>query len=216
MIEISGPGSAGLIAGVGRFQAEVFGTKADLFRRLGGGQNPPTLFITCSDSRIDQGLLTQTEPGELFVLRNAGNLLPAFRDGVASGEAATIEFAVRNLRVSEVVLCGHSKCGAMAGLLAPDDLHDLPAVKAWLAHADGVVAEVDRLSAGRPAADRLALAVERNVVRQIANLMTHPAVREAVAAGRVRVRGWVYHFETGAVTALDPAADRFVPLAEAG
>lgn len=207
-------GATRLIAGVGEFQKDVFGAKEELFRKLGDGQAPVALFITCSDSRINPNLLTQTEPGELFILRNAGNIVPPY-GGAASGEAATVEYALRHLGIRDVIVCGHSRCGAMGGLLAPDALHDLPAVGGWLAHAAGVADEVDRMARERPAAGRLDLAVERNVVRQIANLRTHPAVQEAFAAGRLRVHGWVYHFETGEVTALDPAADRFVPLAEA-
>ncbi len=204
-----------LIEGVSHFQQKVHGTKATLFRRLGDGQSPAVLFITCSDSRINPNLLTGTEPGELFVLRNAGNIVPPHAAG-PTGEAATVEYAVRHLRVRDVVVRGHSQCGAVAGLLNPAALDALPVVRAWLRHAAGVADEAAaKAGAAATPADRLAAAVERNVLCQVANLKTHPAVAEAVAAGLVRVHAWVYRFETGAVVAHDPATDRFVPLAEA-
>src|SRR3954470_2433402 len=114
-------GATQLIKGVDKFRQKVFGTQEELFRELGKGQSPLALFITCSDSRIDPNLLTQTEPGELFVLRNAGNIVPPH--GTApGGEAATIEFAVLQLGIKAIVVCGHSRCGAMKGLLAPEAL----------------------------------------------------------------------------------------------
>jgi carbonic anhydrase len=207
-------GATSLISGVNKFQEQVFGAKESLFRQLGEGQSPGVLFITCSDSRINPNLLTQTEPGELFLLRNAGNLVPPRGSG-PSGEAATVEYAVAHLKVRDVIVCGHAKCGAVAGLLNPGSLDGLPAVRSWLGYADGVVEATDRLAAADPAADRLEIAVERNVLKQLDNLRTHPAVADALAAGRLRLHGWVYQFETGAVTAHDPSAARFVPVAEA-
>ena len=120
-----------LFQGIHQFQKEDFRQLHDLFQELVHGQNPETLFITCSDSRIIPDMLAQTNPGELFVLRNAGNLVPPH--GAGSGaEAATIEYAVAQLRVRDIILCGHSKCGAMHGLLEPESLKRLPNVAAWL------------------------------------------------------------------------------------
>jgi carbonic anhydrase len=124
-----------LVKGIHRFQTEVFSSNRRLFQDLVDGQHPPALFITCSDSRIDPNLLTQTEPGDLLVLRNAGNIVPVYGT-VEGGESATIEYAVNVLEVQAIVICGHSHCGAMSGLLDPSSLVDLPAVRTWLRHAE--------------------------------------------------------------------------------
>src|SRR3989338_7292856 len=123
-----------LIRGIHTFQHDYFTSQQELFERLAKGQAPETLFITCSDSRINPNLLTQTQPGELFIIRNAGNIVPAHGSGV-SGEGATIEYAVAALGVKDIIICGHSHCGAMAGLLAPESLADLPQMRNWLQHA---------------------------------------------------------------------------------
>ena len=120
-----------LVAGIHHFQKAVFGSEPEFYARLAEGQTPETLFITCSDSRINPNLITQTRPGELFILRNAGNIVPPY--GAANGgEGATIEYAVAALGVKDIIICGHSHCGAMKGLLEPDGLSELPAVRSWL------------------------------------------------------------------------------------
>src|SRR5688572_18088766 len=124
-----------LVRGVDTFKKEVYARNKELFERLAEGQSPSTLFITCSDSRINPNQLTQTEPGEIFILRNAGNIVPA-RGHDGGGEAATIEYAVTALGVTDIVICGHSFCGAMKGLLHPSSLESLPAVRRWLEHAE--------------------------------------------------------------------------------
>lgn len=207
-------GATRLIKGVEHFQRLVFGQKEQLFRTLEKGQAPLALFITCSDSRINPNLLTQTEPGELFILRSAGNIVPP-HGAPPSGEAATVEYAVAHLKIRDVIVCGHSHCGAVSALLRPESVAALPAVRGWLDHAAGVAAEVERLAPQRSNSERLTLAVERNVLRQVANLKSHPAVATALAEAKLRLHAWVYHFENGSVTAHDPAGDRFVPLAQA-
>src|SRR5215467_14181255 len=124
-----------LVAGVHQFQNNVFANQRKFFERLAKTQSPPGLFITCSDSRVNPNLITQTEPGELFILRNAGNIVPPY-GAAAGGEGATIEYAVSVLRVRHVILCGHSHCGAMHALLHSDKARDLPAVRAWFAQAE--------------------------------------------------------------------------------
>src|SRR5271163_844790 len=124
-----------IIQGVFDFQRKVFGPMQELFEELHSGQQPQALFITCSDSRIDPNLQTQTNPRELFVLRNAGNLVPPFGSS-SSGEAATIEYAVRHLRVRDIILCGHSQCGAMQGLIAPGAVAEMQGVSEWLRIAE--------------------------------------------------------------------------------
>ena len=203
-----------LIQGVGNFQKAVFGTKESLFKKLGEGQAPGVLFITCSDSRIHPHLLTQSDPGDLFILRNAGNIVPAY-GGPPNGEAATVEYAITHLKVRDVVVCGHSKCGAVAGILNPAALAGMPAVGAWLEHAAGIREAVEAIGAGLPPEARLNMAIERNVLRQVEHLRTHPAVEKAFAAGQIRIHAWIYHFENGSVVAHDAAAGRFIPLADA-
>src|SRR5947208_16582436 len=124
-----------LVEGIHHFQANIFRSQRELFERLAHGQQPDALFITCSDSRINPNLITHTEPGDLFILRNAGNIIPPY--GAANGgEGATIEYAVAGLGVQDIIICGHSHCGAMKGLLAPEGLQDLPVFAAWLSHAE--------------------------------------------------------------------------------
>jgi carbonic anhydrase len=197
------------VRGVLDFQKRVFGTKQSLFDRLAKGQRPPALFITCSDSRINPNLLTQTEPGELFILRNAGNLVPP-HGGPVGGEEATIEYAVASLKVREIVICGHSHCGAMQGLLNPDALKGLPAVAEWLTHARALLPALE----GKPKDELLEQAIEANVLLQLEHLRTHPPVIEALAKRKLRLHGWVYHFETGEVLVYDPVAGRFVSINE--
>ena len=123
-----------IIRGIHAFQQDVFGTQQQLFSSLSEGQHPDALFVTCSDSRIDPCLVTQTKPGDLFVLRNAGNIIPPY--GASNGgEAAAVEFAVTGLGVKDIIVCGHSQCGAVSGLLNPDQLEKMPTVAEWLRHA---------------------------------------------------------------------------------
>jgi carbonic anhydrase len=202
-----------LLEGIHQFQASVFSSQRELFERLASGQHPETLFITCSDSRINPNLLTQTDPGELFILRNAGNLVPPY--GAANGgEAATIEFAVAGLGVRDVIVCGHSHCGAVKGLLDPDSLRDLPAVRAWLGHAEATRRIIRDKYSDRTGLPLLTTAIEENVLVQIENLRTHPAVASRLALGRLNLHGWVYKIETGEVFAYDPNKGQFLPLTE--
>jgi carbonic anhydrase len=199
-----------IMQGVLEFQRRIFGKKRDLFQQLGKGQKPLALFVTCSDSRIIPDLLAQTEPGELFVLRNAGNLVPPY--GAGSGaEAATIEYAIVQLRIREIILCGHSRCGAMHGLLEPPEaLGKLPSVAGWLQYAKDVLPQVPE--AGLTADQRLEQVIEKNVLLQLEHLKTHPSVKAALEARALRLHGWVYHFEQGKVDVYDPLTGRFVPV----
>ncbi|MFV2070310.1 MAG: carbonic anhydrase [Pirellulales bacterium] len=201
-----------LVAGIHQFQQEIFGEKRSLFERLAEGQRPLALFITCSDSRIDPSLLTQTDPGELFILRNAGNIVPPH--GVLhGGEAATIEYAVNILRVADIVVCGHSHCGAMAGLLAPESVEKLPAVRDWLGYAEVTqrIIQENYEHITSPEA-RLTATVEENVLVQVENLRTHPAVATALASHSISIHAWVYKFETGQVFSYQPDRHQFLPL----
>ncbi len=198
-----------IVEGIRQFQKDVFTSKRKLFEGLAEGQNPLALFITCSDSRINPSLLTQTEPGELFILRNAGNIVPPY-GAVAGGEAATIEYAVNVLQVKDIILCGHSHCGAMGGLLDPAQLENLPAVRSWLSHCESTDRIIDE-NYGHltdPSA-RLTATVEENVLVQLEHLRTHPAVAAALARQALDLHGWVYKFETGQVFGYDPRTGQF-------
>lgn len=199
-----------LIRGVHSFQEGVFSSQQELFERLAGGQRPDALFITCSDSRINPNLLTQTHPGDLFILRNAGNIVPPYQSG--GGEAATIEFAVAALGIRDVIVCGHSHCGAVQGLLEPSRLERLPAVRSWLRYAEATARIMQEKYGDEAGEDLLTDAVKENVLVQLDHLRTHPAVAAGVATGRVKLHGWVYQFETGEVFAFDPAEQRFRAL----
>lgn len=195
-----------LVEGLRKFSSEVYPNKRSLFDELARGQKPHTLMITCSDSRIDPNLVTQTEPGELFVIRNAGNIVPPFGSS-KGGEEASIEFAVEVLGVSNIVICGHSHCGAMNALMEPEKVVSLPSVHSWLGHA---AATRRRIQSSNPNRERSLTPAEENVLVQAENLKTHPAVSAALRRGSIEIYGWVYHFEEGAVKIYDPAKDAFV------
>ncbi len=202
-----------IIQGVFDFQQRVFGEKRKLFEHLHEGQRPLALFITCADSRINPNLLTQTEPGELFVLRNAGNLVPPYSPSV-TGEAATIEYAVSHLHVRDIILCGHSQCGAMSGVQAPESVAGLPHVRDWLELARPSVARAKALAPAAEGPTLLQLIIEQNVLLQVEHLQTYPAVQAAAQAGRLRLHAWMYEFVSGLVTAYDAQHQCFVPLAQ--
>ncbi|MEU0056751.1 carbonic anhydrase [Streptomyces sp. NPDC006334] len=170
------------------------------YRRLAEGQYPEALFITCSDSRVIPALITGARPGEIFELRNAGNIVPPHGRPGASGEAATIEYALEVLGVQDVVVCGHSHCGAMGALKSGDDLSALPGVDAWLQLARPRLASV---LDGAAAAPSLPDVVRQNVVNQLAMLRGYPAARRRLDEGRLRLHGWYYEVDTGQVHELD-------------
>jgi carbonic anhydrase len=202
-----------LIHGIHHFQQGHFRPLQGLFEQLARGQSPETLFITCSDSRIDPSLLTQSQPGELFILRNAGNIVPPH--GAANGgEAATIEFAVAGLGVKDIIVCGHSHCGAMQGLLSPEAVRSLPAGAAGLSHA-ATTERIIRDNYGHLEGQQLLTAtVEENVLVQLENLRTLPAVASRLVRGDLHLHGWVYKIETGEVFAFDSTQGQYVPVAE--
>ena len=160
-------------------------------------------------------MITQTGPGELFIERNPGNIAPVY-SGEAVGVSASIEYAISALRTPHVIICGHSDCGAIKGILHPEAVADMPAVARWLRYGDEALR---RLGAQAPGAredehERLRRLTELNVLVQMEHLATHPAVRQALAEGRLALHGWVYEIETGEVRAYDPARGLFVPFPE--
>jgi carbonic anhydrase len=202
-----------LIQGIHQFQHEGFGRLQSLFEELARGQHPETLFITCSDSRIDPNLLTRSSPGDLFILRNAGNIVPP-HGAVKGGEAATIEFAVAALGVKDIIVCGHSHCGAMKGLIQPEALNDLPAVADWLMHAETTRRIMRENYSHLEGTALLTATIEENVLVQLEHVRTLPSVAARLKRGELRLHGWVYKIETGEVFAFDVESGQFVPVAE--
>ena len=203
-----------LVDGIHQFQRTIFSSHKDLFERLVAEQRPLALLITCSDARIDPSLLLQTAPGELFVMRNAGNIVPPHGAG-NGGEAATIEFALGALEVHDIILCGHSHCGAMTTLLEPATAARMPAVRAWMTFAESTARIVEEnYSHLRRPEERLAITVEENVLVQLEHLRTHPSVAAALARGALKLHGWVYKLETGQVFAYDPSRGQFAAVDE--
>lgn len=199
-----------IIEGVHRFRTQIFPEKRGLFKTLAGGQRPSALMISCADSRVDMGMVTQCEPGHLFFFRNAGNIVPPY--GLALGAAsATIEYAMVALQIPNIIVCGHSDCGAMKGLLAHNVAETMPTVAQWLKYADVprqiVLAEGETDTQTR--VDRL---IRLNVLSQLDHLKTHPSVAVRIARGEVKLHGWVYDIEHGSVDAYDPASGTFAPL----
>lgn len=199
--------------GAVRFQQEVYPNKQELFEKLSKGQSPEALFITCSDSRIETAMITQTEPGELFICRNAGNIVPPHTNHTG-GMTASIEFAVAALKVPHIVICGHTECGAMKGALNPGSLETLPHVKEWLGFSRAAVNVVDALGADLDDDARMALMLEQNVILQLQHLKTHPSVAARLALGDLKLHGWLYDIKTGGVTAYDEATGKFLPVSE--
>lgn len=198
-------------AGVVRFQNEVFPAKQELFETLSKGQSPEALFITCSDSRIETAMITQTEPGELFICRNAGNIVPPHTNHTG-GMTASIEFATAALNVPHIVVCGHTECGAMKGALATEGLDSLPHVKEWLGYTRAAVQAVDAKYPDANEDERLAMLLKENVKLQLQHLKTHPAVAARLAKGDLRLHGWVYDIKTGDVHAYDESTNEFSPV----
>ncbi|MDX3312142.1 carbonic anhydrase [Streptomyces sp. NPDC054884] len=186
--------------------ARTFGQRPEEFARLAEGQSPQVLFITCSDSRVVPALITGARPGELFELRTAGNIVPPYGSDRPTGEAATIEYAVEVLGVQDVVVCGHSHCGAVGALVRGDDLDGVPAVRDWLAHAAGEPGAAD------PDDPTVMRAVQNHVLAQLLRLRSYPCVGKRLADGRLRVRGWYYEVHTGAVREHRVDTDGFEAL----
>lgn len=200
-------------AGVVRFQKEVFPQKQELFEQLSLGQKPEALFIACSDSRIEPAMITQTDPGELFICRNPGNIIPPHRNRTGA-VPASIEFAVSALNVPHVVVCGHTECGAMKAALASEIQEDLPKMKAWLGYAKAAVEVVNELGKNSSPEERALMMLQQNVVLQLKHLETHPSVAARLARGNLQIHGWVYDIRTGSVDAYDQATGSFLPVSE--
>ncbi len=200
-----------ILRGLKRFRKKVYPKHRELFQKLALQQRPTALFITCADSRIDPCLLTQTKPGELFLCRVIGNIVPRYPESIG-GVSATIEYAVGVLGVPDVIVCGHTDCGVMKGLLNPGALKPLANVSAWLRHAESA-REAVKESRGRLGEPEFLLALtERNVIEQLKNLYTHPAVEARMEQGNLKLHGWVYDIAKGTVTKHSSRRDRFIRI----
>lgn len=200
------------VEGALKFQRHTHPSLSGLFKKLATTHNPKALFITCSDSRVVPELLTQQDPGDIFVIRNAGNIVPS-HSAEPGGVTASVEYAVAALGVTDIVVCGHSDCGAMTAIATCACMDHMPAVGSWLRHADAAKAVNEARTFISPAA-KLDSMVRENVLAQLANLKTHPSVARALAQGSVTLHGWVYDIGSGGVQAYDGKQQRFVALAD--
>jgi carbonic anhydrase len=185
--------------------ARTFGQRPEEFAKLAEGQSPQVLFITCSDSRVVPALITGARPGELFELRTAGNIVPPYISTTPTAEAATIEYAVEVLGVRDIVVCGHSHCGAVGALVRGDDLTAVPAVRDWLAQATP-------RPAGAAADPAVTEGVQSHVLAQVLRLRSYPCVAGKLAEGRLALHAWYYEVHTGAVRAHVASTDTFEAL----
>ncbi len=199
-----------LLQGFRRFRAEVYPQQQALFQRLAKAQQPRAMFITCADSRIVPELITQSDPGTLFVTRNVGNVVPPYGQ-MNGGVSTAIEYAVLGLGVQHIIVCGHSDCGAMKAVLNPPSLDGMPTVRAWQRHAE-VARSVVESNCRCGAHETLGVLTEENVVAQLDHLRTHPSVAARLAAGQLCIHGWVYDIDSGDIRAYDERARRFLPL----
>ena len=200
-----------LIRGLDKFRETYVDTHKELLEQLSHGQKPRVLFVSCSDSRVDPNLITNTDIGELFVIRNAGNIIPPY--GAANGgEGGTIEYAINALDIEQIVICGHTHCGAMKGLLKLNKLQkDMPLVYDWLKHAEATRRMVLETYPHYEGEDLIEVLVAENVLIQIDNLKTYPIIKSRLHQGRLKIYAWIYNIETGKVLAYDARTHTYIP-----
>lgn len=199
-----------LVDGIHTFHARYFRANRTLFRELAHGQNPETLFITCSDSRVVPHLITDTKPGELFLVRNIGNVVP--HPSLPGGTAAAVEYAIGVLGVENVVVCGHTNCGAMRAMLDPKLVENFPYVKRWVDQTERLGAIVRERYSHLSGDALLNAAVEENVLVQLEHLREFPFIADRLDRGVLHVAGWVFNIETGAVFEFDPEHHQFTAI----
>ena len=197
-----------LKAGIRRFRTGVYPAQAAHYRRaMSEPQRPKALIVTCADSRVHPDTLTQALPGEIFVTRNIGNMVPAHGE-MMGAVSAVLEYAVSALEVRHVVVCGHTDCGAMKALLDPASVENMPTVKQWMTNAYAALLP----SGGSTPEAMLASVTEQNVLLQMRHVRTHPAVAAAIAEGRLTISGWVYDIAEGQVRICEGDGKGFVPV----
>jgi carbonic anhydrase len=206
-----------LRAGIRQFQTEIYPiNEATYLKAASEPQKPHALFVTCADSRIDPEMITQSVPGNLFVMRNVGNLVPAYGE-MMGGVSAVIEYAVMALKVQHVVVCGHTDCGAMKGLLNPQSLEKMPTVRSWLKNAHAALSVANSLAEdGETPGELMRRLTEENVLLQMQHLRTHPSVAGAMAREKLTISGWVYDIGKGEVRISEDGGRVFRPVTTEG
>ena len=203
-----------IIDGISRFRTEVFPQARPLYETLArDGQTPQALMISCSDSRVVPEIVTGSGPGDLFVTRNAGNIVPPYSETADGGVTSAIEYAVVGLGVKHIVVCGHTDCGAMKALLHPAALAEMPTVARWLGHCRCSLGVFRQAHDGLPDKEAARVLAMENVAAQLAHLRTHPCVAARVATGALTLHGWLFEIETGTLLALDGDTGGFAPIA---
>jgi carbonic anhydrase len=200
-----------LLRGLAQFQRDVFPKQRHLFHQLASSQNPEFLFIACADSRVVPQLITQSAPGDLFICRNAGNMVPPYGE-MSGGVTATIEYAVVALGVQHIIVCGHRDCGAMRAVMHPEKVSRMPNVASWLRHGELARHMVEENYNHLQGEERLRALTKENIVAQLDHLKTHPSVAARLASGKLELHGWLYHIESGEVEAYDAERGSFVRL----
>ena len=203
-----------LIDGFLHFKHHIFPREQHLFRQLGARQNPQALFITCADSRIVPTLITQSRPGDLFVCRTIGNQIPLHGTPGDGGVGSAVEYALEALDVRDIIVCGHSDCGAMKALAAPEPPQGMPNVVAWLRHGAAAEHVVSSCSPHLHGTERVRAVALQNIIAQIDHLRTHPSVAAAIARGEMSLHGWFVDIGAGQVLGLDGDTGQFAPLRE--
>jgi carbonic anhydrase len=202
-----------LIGRVFSFGKEVFPRQSDLYAKLSEGQSPKALIISCADSRVAPEHIMQAAPGDLFVCRNAGNIVPP-HSNQNGGVTSTVEYGVMVLGVRDIIVCGHSDCGAMKAVANPAGLDKMPNVAAWLRHSEvaaHVVADAYPTISGKERVHAISL---ENIVAQLAHLRTHPSVAAGIARGDISLHGWFFDIGHGKILALDGSTGRFEQVIE--
>jgi carbonic anhydrase len=203
-----------LEAGIHKFHANYFPRHRRLFETLAEtGQRPETLFMTCSDSRVVPTLITSAAPGELFIVRNVGNIVPSVERGFVGGVSAAIEYAVEVLQVGHVIVCGHTGCGAIDAILHPERVQHLPFVSRWLAASSSIPRLIEERYGHLDGEAQMAAAVQENVLVQLENLRSFDFVARRLDAGKLHMSGWVFKIATGEVFDYDPITAQFLQLA---
>jgi len=202
-----------LINGIVDFRQKVRPDVKDTFAQLALGQAPDTLFIACSDSRVAANVFASTEPGDMFVIRNVGNLIPPYGEGKEGphfgAEAAAIQFGLANLPITDIIVCGHSECGAMGALVQGDSSREAPALKCWLRHGEDSLHTLDAGAELGNHLDRRNQLAQLNVLAQVEHLKTYPIVQERIASGKLRLHGWYFEIKEANVYEYEPGENRF-------
>ncbi|ARB30388.1 carbonic anhydrase [Pseudomonas tolaasii] len=204
-----------IVDGFLHFHHDVFPQQEELFKKLATAQSPRAMFITCADSRIVPELITQSSPGDLFVTRNVGNVVPPYGQ-MNGGVSTAIEYAVLALGVQHIIVCGHSDCGAMRAVLNPASLEKMPTVRAWLRHAEVARSMVEDNCDCANEGESMKVLTEENVIAQLQHLRTHPSVASRMANGQLFIHGWIYNIETSEIRAYDADQAAFRSLSGEG